>query len=79
MRKNARNNKRNFTPEDAFLLALDEAVAAISQALHECGVDDETIWSSFRKAVISLHDTAGNVEAEGLVERRQSHLQKRVA
>ncbi len=54
-----------FTPEDAFLCAFDEAVGITIKCLVAAGVDDETMWSAFRKAVAYMNERTTDVQSAG--------------
>ena len=79
MSNKIKTRKIDFTPEDAFLIALDDAVAATALSLHESGLDEETIWAAFRTAVSALHDAANDIEEECMAGSRMHRYHEQVA
>ena len=51
-----------LTPEQAFLAALDEAMAATFECLVAAGADEEIIWLGLQRALAILHRAAMDVE-----------------
>jgi hypothetical protein len=53
-----------FTPAQAFLCAVDEAIKATVRSLQDVGLDEESIWNAFSAAMDLLHHSAMAVDRE---------------
>jgi hypothetical protein len=63
--------KMELTPQEAFLLAMDEAIGRTAQCLQGLGLDPETTWKAFRSALDQLVVTVTDDEAIGTVSQPQ--------
>jgi len=55
-----------FTPRDAFLYAIDDAIKATFESLTAVGLDEESIWMAFSEALELFHNGAVAVERAAL-------------
>ena len=58
------DHSSEFTPEVAFLYAFDDAVKATVRSLTDLGLDEESIWKAFTKAIDLFHKSSLAVERE---------------
>jgi len=60
---------KEFTPEQAFVYSLDDAIRATANCLAKTGMTDKMIWAAFRKAIRTISEAAREIDEEELSAR----------
>jgi len=53
---------KEFTPSQAFMYALDDAIVATVLCLAATGMSDKLIWSAFRQAIKLVSEAAREID-----------------